>query len=34
MRAEIIEKENKEALREVKRSLYKLEGNNPEIIDI
>ena len=30
----ITEKENKEALREIKRSLDKLEGNNPEIIDI
>ena len=30
----ITEKENKEALREIKRSLDKLEGNNPEIINI
>jgi hypothetical protein len=30
----ITEEENKEALREIKRSLDKLEGNNPEIIDI
>jgi len=28
----ITEKENKEALREINRSLDKLEGNNPKII--
>ena len=34
MRAEIIEKENKEALREIKKALDNFEGTSPEVIDI